>query len=155
MKTKPTARLMMLILLILIAMGISGCASRLGLPMASPELDAKMKTFPPPEAGKSGLYIFRDSSVGFAIIDAISLDDVQIGKVPANSFIYRDIEPGAHTLSIPTEFSKYKIDLDIEPGKLCYVNYYIRMGVFRGNGALKVVEENNAKKRIKKLEMAQ
>lgn len=152
MKTHGIRKFLTGMILIALYFSLNGCAS---VPMASLEQDAAMKEFPSPRDGMAGLYIYRDSSFGFAIVDNISLDDEVTGKLPVNTFIYRDLTPGPHTLSIPTEFASYKIDLEAESGKSYFAHYYIRMGVFRGNGALKIEDENTAKDAIVKLKLAQ
>jgi hypothetical protein len=141
-----------IVMAMICCLAMAGCAT---VPMATPEMDAKMKAFPPPEEGKAGLYIFRDSSMATAIVDDISLDGTVIGRLAINTFMYRNIEPGPHELSIPTEFARYKIDLTAEAGKHHYVRYYMRVGLIRANGALKTVEPSEAQKRILKCKLAQ
>jgi hypothetical protein len=156
MKIQRIDKLLAGALLVAIFFGLTGCAALAPkVPMASLEEDTVMKNFPPPKEGMAGLYIYRENSlVGAAIVDNISLDGIVTGKVAINTFIHREITPGPHTLSIPTEFASYKINLEAENGKNYFVNYYVRMGVFRGNGALEMVEENMAKEAILKLNLA-
>lgn len=152
MKIQSTGRLLAGILIVAFFLGLNGCAR---VPMASLQQDAAMKKFPNPQEGKAGLYIYRDSTFGYAVMDNISIDDQVTGKVAVNTFLYRDLVAGSHTISIPTEFASYKIDMDAKSGENYFLHYYVRMGVFKGNGAFELVDGSVAKDAIVKLKLAQ
>ncbi len=82
---------------------LTGCAS---VPMESPEKDQAYKTLPAPPQDQAGLYIFRDSMLGGALKKTVKIDDEVIGETAANTYFYRLITPGKHTLATESEFSE-------------------------------------------------
>ena len=115
-----------------------GCAA---VPMASVEEDQHSKTFSAPPADQSGLYIFRDSILGAALKKTLKVDGEVIGETAINTYFYRLIKPGQHTLATESEFSDNAIELYTEPGQNYYVRQSIKLGVFVGGAKLQVVPE--------------
>ncbi len=124
---------------------LSGCAS---VPMAPMEQDAAAKMFSPPAADKAGLYVFRNTFVGQALKKTVSLDGVIIGETANKTFFFRDIRPGSHTLSTESEFSDNVITFQADGGKNYFAEQYIKMGVFVGGAALKMVPEEEGKRKV-------
>ena len=130
---------------------LSGCAS---VPMESPEKDKELKTFAAPPEDKSGLYIFRDSSFGAALKKTVTLDGKVIGETAPNTYLYRQISPGRHTLGTESEFSDNILTVNAEAGKNLYVRQLIKLGVFVGGADLELVSESEGKQGVNETELA-
>lgn len=103
---------------ILTSMYLTGCAS---VPMDSADTDKAKKEFSAPADGKSGLYIYRNSSFGAALKKTISIDGKVVGESAHNTYFYKEVEPGTHELSTESEFSDNKLSLEFKKG----VNYFV------------------------------
>jgi Protein of unknown function (DUF2846) len=128
-----------------------GCAS---VPMASKELDAKVKTFAAPSDGKAGLYIFRDSMFGAALTKTVSLDGKVIGATAGKTFFYTEVQPGSLTLATQSEFSDNSLGIAVQSGKNYFVRQFIKMGVFVGGANLELVDEKTGKEAVLQCELA-
>jgi hypothetical protein len=135
----------------MVVVTVSGCAS---VPMASSEQDAIRKTFQAPSDGMAGLYIFRDSSYGAALKKSVYIDGKPIGETAPNTFFYRVVPPGPHTLSTESEFSENDLKVDTQADTNYFIDQNIRMGVFVGGASLKVVSEEAGKKAVQKCKLA-
>jgi len=132
---------------------ISGCAS---VPMESKEASAKAKQFNPPAAGNSGLYIYRDSFVGKALKKDIWLDGKCLGETAPDVFFFEEVKGDQeHKLSTESEFSPNDLVIQTLAGKNYFIRQYIKLGVFVGGANLELVNEDEAKKAISSLELAQ
>ena len=80
----------------------SGCAS---VPMGPATQDAALKTFPAPEEGSAGVYIYRNSFVGQALKKNLYLDGEFLGESANKTYFYKQVKPGEHTVSTESEFS--------------------------------------------------
>lgn len=129
-----------------------GCAS---VPMESKDTSSKAKTFAVPPEGKSGIYIYRNSSVGGALKKDVVVDGKCVGETAPDVFFYEVVDGNAeHKLSTESEFSANDLVLKTEGGKNYFVRQYIKLGVFVGGAGLEVVPEQQGKKDISKLAMA-
>lgn len=124
---------------------ISGCAS---VPMGPASQDAALKTFPAPEEGKAGVYIYRNSFVGKALKKNLYLDGEFIGESANKTYFYRQVQPGEHTISTESEFSDNSFKLIVEAGVNYFVRQYIKMGVFVGGANVELVTEEEGKKGV-------
>jgi len=123
--------------------------------MASKELDASAKTFKEPAPDRAGLYVYRDSFGGKALKKMLSIDGKAIGQTANKVYFYREITPGAHTLSTESEFGDNTLDIQAVAGKNLFVRQYIKLGVFVGGSALELVSEEEGKKAVLDCERAQ
>lgn len=135
----------------LLLLSLGGCAT---VPMASDAEDAKAKEFKTPPEGKSGMYIFRDSTLGGALKKTIYIDGKAIGESAPNVYFYKIIDAGKHTLSTESEFSPNDLIIKTESEKNYFVENYIKMGVFVGGSNLEQVDEAEGKERVKKIHLA-
>ena len=131
---------------------LTGCAS---VPMASADLDKTKKEFSAPSDGKSGLYIYRNSSFGAALKKTISVDNAVIGESAANTYFYKELTPGTHEISTESEFSDNKLTIDFQKGINYFVQQYIKFGAFVGGAGLKQVTEEEGKKGVLETKLAQ
>ncbi len=130
---------------------LTGCAS---VPMESPEKDQAYKAFPAPPENQAGLYVFRDSMLGAALKKTVKIDGEVIGETAANTYFYRLVTPGTHTLATESEFSDNLLELNAQAGKNHYVRQSIKMGVFVGGAKLTEVSESEGQKAVSETELA-
>ncbi len=131
---------------------LTGCAS---VPMESSEKDQALKTFAAPPQDQAGLYIFRDSLLGAALKKTVKIDGEVIGETGPNTYFYRLITPGQHTLATESEFSDNMLQLNAEAGKNHYVRQSIKLGVFVGGAKLTEVSESEGQKGVQSTKLAQ
>lgn len=124
---------------------LTGCAS---VPMESSETDQAYKAFSAPPQDQAGLYIFRDSMLGAALKKSVKIDGEVIGETAANTYFYRLITPGLHTLATESEFSDNLLELNAQPGKNHYVRQSMKMGLFVGGAKLTEVPESEGQKAV-------
>lgn len=129
----------------------AGCAS---VPMASQEQDAAAKRFEVPSSDKSGVYIYRDSSLGTALKKMVSLDGNPLFQSAIRTYFYKEITPGKHTLATQSEFGDNAIEFVAEGGKLHFVRNYIKMGVFVGGANLEIASDEEGKKGVNECSLA-
>ncbi|MXS86342.1 DUF2846 domain-containing protein [Nitrosomonas sp. HPC101] len=132
---------------------LAGCAS---VPMESTEKSAEAKKFIAPNNGKSGVYVYRSGSFGGALKKDIWIDGKCIGETAPNMFFYEEVKGDAeHKLSTESEFSPNDLMLTTSAGKNYFVRQYIKMGVFVGGAGLELVNDDEGKKEVSQLSMAQ
>lgn len=131
---------------------ISGCTS---VPMESKEKSELAKQYNSPSEGKAGLYVYRSGSFGGALKKDVWLDGKCIGETAPNVFFYEEvIGESEHKVSTESEFSANDLIVATESGKNYFVSQYIKMGVFVGGAGVELVDEEEGKKEISKLDMA-
>ncbi|HCB1499090.1 TPA: DUF2846 domain-containing protein [Klebsiella michiganensis] len=112
------------------------------------------KSFPTPENGKAGLYIYRDSFVGKALKKDVYIDGRCIGETADKVFFYQQISTGQpHVLGTESEFSPNNLTLNATPGKNYFVRQYIKMDVFVGGAGLEQVPESEGMRVVSKPEV--
>lgn len=136
---------------ILSSLLLGGCAS---VPLASNAETATAKSFPVPEKGKAGIYVYRDSFVGKALKKDVYLDGRCLGETADRVFFYQQISTSQpHTLGTESEFSPNNLTLNVTSGKNYFVRQYIKMGVFVGGAGLEQVSENEGMRVVSKSEV--
>ncbi len=113
------------------------------------------KRFPVPEAGKSGIYVDRDSVLGSALKKDVWIDGECIGETAPKVFFYRQVTGGVdHKVSTESEFSPNDLVIHTDPGINYFIRQYIKLGLLVGGAGLELVDEETGKAAIQKLEMA-
>ncbi|MGQ4276447.1 DUF2846 domain-containing protein [Pseudidiomarina sp. E22-M8] len=103
------------------------------------------KEFSTPAAGTSGLYIYRDSSLGGALKKSLWVDGECLGESAPFVFFYQPVTGDEeHTISTESEFSPNDFVLYTEEGKNYYLRQYVKIGVFVGGANLEEVNEQKA-----------
>ncbi len=133
-----------------IASSLVGCAS---VPMGDAKQDAALKTFSVP-ADKAGVYIYRNESMGGAVKMDVELDGKAIGQTAANTYLYKEVAPGKHTISSKAENTD-SIEIDAKPGMLSYVWQEVKMGVLYARTKLHLVGEGKGKKGVLETKLAE
>lgn len=141
-----------IVFVILLSALFTGCAS---VQMESKEDSAKAKQFAQPQAGNSGLYIYRDSFAGKALKKNIWVNGKCVGESAADVFFYTEVAGGKeHSISTESEFSPNTMMLLVEAGKNYFIRQYIKMGVLVGGAGLESISEVEGKAAVAKLELA-
>ncbi len=143
---------LLIILLVFSTSYLVGCAS---VPMASPERDVKMKEFNPPSKGLSGVYIYRNSTLGGALKKSVYIDGELIGETAPMTYFYKELSPGEHTLATESEFSENYLELNTIEGKNHFIRQYIKMGVFAGGANLEAMPDEEGMKGVLECKLAQ
>ncbi|HKQ30066.1 MAG TPA: DUF2846 domain-containing protein [Burkholderiales bacterium] len=128
---------------LLSAMLVTGCAS---VPMASPERDAKAKTFAT-QPGKANIYIYRNESIGAAVKMPVMVDGKLVGDTVSKTFILTSVNPGKHTILSKTE-NDSTLDIMAERGKNYFVWQEVKMGMWSARSSLQLVGEATGKKSV-------
>lgn len=140
------------VFIVFISIFFVGCAS---VPMESMEKSNLAKQFNPPSEGNAGLYIYRDSGVGTALKKDVKVDGKCIGETAPNVFFYEEVKGGdEYKISTESEFSPNELLVLVEKGKNYFIRQYIKFGLFVGGADLELVEEEEGKKAVQKLNMA-
>lgn len=97
---------------------LGGCAS---VPMGNVKQDIALKNFNAPnDKNKAGIYIYRNEMLGAAIKMHIRLDGKVLGSTAVNTYLYKEVEPGKHTISSGAENTD-TLTIDTIKGKLSYI----------------------------------
>lgn len=132
---------------------LAGCAV---VPMANKEQTNMAKMFISPSEGNAGLYIYRSGVFGGALKKDVWVDGKCIGETAPNVFFYEEVTGNQeHKISTESEFSPNDLLVKTEGGKNYFIKQYIKIGVFVGGAGLELVDEEEGKKEVQKLEMAQ
>ena len=136
----------------LISTMLAGCAS---VPMESAEKSNTAKSFNSPQAGHSGLYIYRSGSFGGALKKDVWVNGKCIGETAPNTFFYEEVTGDQqHKVSTESEFSPNDLVINAESGKNYFIRQYIKFGVFVGGAGLELVDEEEGKKAVNELALA-
>ncbi|EFA2316773.1 DUF2846 domain-containing protein [Escherichia coli] len=133
---------------------LSASGGGASVPLASNAENETAKSFPVPENGKAGLYVYRDSFVGKALKKDVYLDGRCLGETADRVFFYQQISTSQpHTLGTESEFSPNNLTLNVTSGKNYFVRQYIKMGVFVGGAGLEQVSESEGIRVVSKPEV--
>ena len=139
-----------LLLTAVVAATLCGCAS---VPIGDAKQDAALKSFSVPENG-AGVYIYRNESMGAAVKMDVELDGKFIGRTSANTYLYKEVRPGKHTISSNAENTDF-IAIDVRPGTLTYVWQEVKMGILFARTKLNLVGEIEGKKGVLETRLAE
>jgi hypothetical protein len=116
------------------------------------EMDLRAKALTPAE-GKALIYILRPSGFGALIRMNLECDSVHIGSTKAENYVYAMLNPGAHTLVSKAE-NNTSLEVTLEAGKTYYVKQQVKMGFVYSETGLKLVDEQEGQKYLKKCKLA-
>jgi hypothetical protein len=139
-------------IVVLSALLMTGCAS---VNMASKEESDKAKQFSAPAAGKSGLYVYRNSFAGKSLKKDILVNGKCLGESASDVFFYTQVEGGKkNKIETESEFSPNSMELFMDAGKNYFIRQFIKIGAFVGGADLEQIPEEQAKADIAKLGLA-
>lgn len=139
-----------LIAVVALALSLVGCAS---VNMGDAKQDAALKTFAAPK-DKTGVYIYRNESMGAAIKMSVELDGKAIGQTAANTYLYKEVTPGKHTFTSMAE-NDSSIDVDAKPGALLYIWQEVKMGLLGARSKLQLVDQAQGQKGVQETKLAE
>lgn len=133
-----------------LALSLVGCAS---VNMGDPKQDAALKTFTVPQ-DKTGVYIYRNESMGAAIKMNVELDGQSIGQTAANTYLYKEVAPGKHTFTSKAE-NDSSVEIDAAPGTLLYLWQEVKMGILGARSKLQPVDQAQGQKGVQETKLAE
>lgn len=134
----------------ILAATLTGCAT---VPMGDAKQDAVLKTFTP-KADKTGVYIYRNEFIGAAIHMDVAVDGKPIGQTVAKTYLYKEVEPGQHTITSTSE-NEHSIVIDAKPGTLMYIWQEVKMGVLYARTKLHQVSEAEGRSGVMETSLAE
>lgn len=126
-----------------VTFALVGCAS---VPMGDAKQDAAAKTFRV-APDKAGIYVFRNESMGAAVKMDVLIDGQNVGETVANSYVFREVAPGRHTVASKAENTD-TVEVDLAPGALAYIWQEVKMGIMFARTKLHLVNEQVGKKGV-------
>jgi hypothetical protein len=138
-----------IIVVLLVAIGLAGCAS---VPMGDAGRDAQLKSFTP-KPGVAGLYIYRNESIGAAIRMDVEVDGKPLGQSAAKTYFYKEVAPGRHTITSKSENTD-SIEVDTVAGKLYYIWQEVKLGLLYARTKLTQVGEEEGRKAVLECKLA-
>ena len=132
---------------VLVAASLVGCAS---VPMGDAKQDAALKTFTV-APDKAGIYVYRNETMGAALKMDVSLDGALIGQTAANTYLYKEVAPGKHSI---VSQGADKLDVDAAPGTLTFIWQEVKMGMLSGGSKLHLVDAAQGKKGVAETSLA-
>gem|GEM_PF-1283579 len=121
-------------------------------PLSRKEMDLKAKALTPAE-GKALVYVLRPTGFGALIRMNLECDSVHIGSTKAENYVYAMLDPGTHTLVSKAE-NHSSLEVTLEAGKTYYVKQQVKMGFAFAETGLKLVDEQEGQKYLKKCKLA-
>ena len=153
-----------IVIIALVSTLAAGCAS-VPVPMESAERNTTAKKFNPPSEGRAGLYIFRKTNlVGGADPKDVWVDGKCIGETVPSVFFYKEVEGNkSHNVFYKRGFKLNASETYLKkhgPPKGLSVqvksgtNYFIRQYINSDSADFKLVDEEQGKEEVSKLNMA-
>jgi len=135
---------------IILVASLVGCAS---VPMGDAKQDAALKTFTiAPD--KAGVFIYRNESIGAGVKMDVEIDAKPIGQTAANTYLYKEVSPGKHTVTSKSENTD-SLEINVVPGTLSYIWQEVKMGVLYARTKLHLVSDTDGKKGVLETNLAE
>ncbi|MFP8966516.1 DUF2846 domain-containing protein [Pokkaliibacter sp. CJK22405] len=132
---------------------VTGCAS---VPMGNTTQDTQLKSFPEPDAGNAGIYVYRNSVMGSGLKKDLWIDDQCLGESASGIYFYKQVLGNQnHKVSTESEFSPNDLMVTTEAGKNYFIRQYIKPGMFVGGANLELMSEQEGEKAVAKLKLAE
>ena len=124
---------------------LTGCST------PGPKFTDYRATLPPPAAGMSRIWFYRNSIMfGDAMIPYIKLDGTNVARTMPDTFYQAEVTPGLHKVSVSTEATK-EVMVNVRTNEDAYVNFYVVPGILVGRVVPTVVLESDALRSMEKL----
>jgi uncharacterized protein YceK len=138
--------------ILLVVSVLGGCAS---VPMGNVKQDIALKEFNVPnDKNKAGIYVYRNETFGAAIKMYVRLDGEVLGATAANTYLYKEVEPGKHTVSSEAENTS-TITVDAKQGMLSYIWQEVKMGMWSARSKLHLVSKEEGRKGVLESNLAE
>ncbi len=129
------------LILLLAVIFITSCAS-------GPGFDEFKSTISDLSPDTGRVYVYRISTLGFAIRPDVNLNGEKIGDAEAQGFFYVDRPAGSYEIMTSTEVDR-KLSFTLENNQTRYVRLNVSMGFFAGHVYPELVEEQEALEEMK------
>jgi hypothetical protein len=129
------------IMFLIVTGSLCGCA--LTLPMASPDQDAKAKTFVTSD-DKAKIYVYRNGLFGFGMALPVVFDGKTAGTLAIKTYLLLVVPPGEHKLMCDCG-NESVLQLTTETRK----NYFVLLQARTGGADLLIVNEIAGKQGVK------
>ena len=143
-----------IVIIALVSTLAAGCAS---VPMENLERTTTAKKFNPPAEGKSGLYIYRNSSLGAFDYRDVRVNEQCIGSSAPYVFFYEEVEgdkthkvSSGDTTAFGDQICRNCLLIKVKSG----MNYFFQQNINLASTDIEVVDEEQGKKEVRKLDMA-
>jgi len=120
--------------------------------MGDPKQDAALKEFST-KPSVAGVYVYRNESFGGAVTMSVDVDGKVLGKTGPNTFLYREVSPGKHTVTSEAENSD-SVTFKAVAGKLYYFWQEVKMGLLSARTKLHQVSDVEGKKGVLETNLA-
>jgi hypothetical protein len=135
-----------------VASVLGGCAS---VPMGNVKQDMVLKNFNAPnDKNKAGVYVYRNEFIGAAIKMHVRMDGKVLGTTAANTYLYKEVEPGEHIISSEAENTD-TLTIDAKKGTLSYIWQEVKMGFLFARSKLHLVSEKEGRKGVLESDLAE
>jgi len=139
-----------LVTAVILAAWLAGCAS---VPMGDAKQDLALKSFTiSPEM--AGVYIYRNESFGGGVKMDVEVDGKPIGQTAANTYLYKELTPGNHTVTSRAENTD-SVEINAAPGTLSYIWQEVKMGVLYARTKLHLVTQAEGRKGVLETKLAE
>ena len=139
------------LLAVVMMAGMAGCATT--VPMGAAKQDQELKTFKV-APDKSGIYIYRNESMGGGVKMDVAVDGTPIGQTAAKTYLYKEVTPGKHTVTSKSE-NTASIEVETVSGKLYYIWQEVKMGVLYARTKLHLVADDVGQKGVLETKLAE
>ena len=127
-----------------------GCA---GTSEAPPEQREAAIAFEAPQ-DKGVVYLYRlGRAVAAANVSIVKVNSLEAGGTGPGTFFRWELKPGTYTFTASTSESSKTVQLQVEAGKLYYIEQNIRLGINEGRIQLNQVDEKTGKRNIQGMKM--
>lgn len=133
-----------------VVVNLVGCAT---VNMGDAKQDAAAKTFVAPK-DKAAVYVYRNETMGAAVKMDVELDGKPLGQTAANTYLYKEVTPGKHTITSKAENTD-TLEIDAKPGMLYYIWQEVKMGFGSARSKVQLVGEAVGKKGVLETKLAE
>ena len=139
------------IMLALLALPLAfGCAGTSEAP--AEDAEAAMAFEAPDDKGV--VYLYRlGRAVGAANVSIVKVNSLEAGGTGPSTFFRWELKPGTYTFSASTGESSKTVQLQVEAGKLYFIEQNVRLGISDSRVQLKEVDEQTGRKSIQGMKM--
>lgn len=129
------------LLMMVVVLALAGCATQ-GVPYK--EQEAKL---PPLAASDGRIFVYRSSSLGFAVQPTVYLNGAAIGTAVPNAVYFVDRPKGTYEITASTEVEK-KVTFVLDPAEVKYVRLTPTFGLLVGRIVPELVGKDEAAKEL-------
>ncbi len=138
------------LLVALIAPVLTNCAS---VSKAPSERSDAAKTFEAP-ADRGVVYLYRKGrAIGAALSTQIKVNGLDAGGTGPGTFFRWELRPGAYTFLASTSESSATVEVQVEAGKLHFIEQREKLGLQQGRVSLDVRDEQTGKSDVSGLSL--